>query len=66
MLGGNVVSDHSDLSVELEQQLKESQLKLADVQNCYKMLFREEAASTMAAAAASNASSQSNKEPKSN
>ncbi|XP_063723164.1 uncharacterized protein LOC134851141 [Symsagittifera roscoffensis] len=58
--------DHSDLSVELEQQLKESQLKLADVQNCYKMLFREEAASTMAAAAASNASSQSNKEPKSN
>jgi len=52
--------DYSDLSIELEHELKEKQCKLSEVQACYKTLFREEAAVISAAAEAAATSSASN------
>ncbi|XP_075256377.1 pre-mRNA-splicing regulator WTAP-like [Convolutriloba macropyga] len=55
--------DYSEISTELEHELKDSQHKLSEVQGCYKTLFREEAAviSAQAAAEASSQNSYSSK-----
>ena len=53
------VVDHSEQTVELEDELKEAQLRLSDIQNCYKQLFREE----MSASNSSSAGTSSSRHP---